>query len=144
MAATSSHSAPSPLVALASWVVPGSGYLLIGERSRGLTVGLTVIALFILGILIGGIRVVEAPRDLTRPLDAVMDRPWFVGQVLAGPIGLITARIGAAHATGSDPWTVSHSRINEIGTLYTAVAGMLNLLAIIDSAHRATRGGGNV
>ena len=31
----------------------------------------------------------------------------------------------------------SHSRLWEIGTLYTAVAGMLNLLAIIDSSHRA-------
>ena len=28
------------------------------------------------------------------------------------------------------------------GTLYTAVAGMLNLLAIIDAAYRAGHGGG--
>jgi len=34
----------------------------------------------------------------------------------------------------------SHSRSWEIGTLYTAVAGMLNLLVIIDSAHRAGQG----
>ena len=32
----------------------------------------------------------------------------------------------------------THSRIAEIGTLYTAIAGMLNLLAIIDSASRAS------
>jgi hypothetical protein len=30
----------------------------------------------------------------------------------------------------------SHSRTNELGTLYTAVAGMLNLLVIIDAAGR--------
>ena len=35
------------------------------------------------------------------------------------------------------PAAISHSRINEIGVLYTAVAGMLNLLAIIDAASRA-------
>ena len=28
----------------------------------------------------------------------------------------------------------THGRLSEIGTLYTAIAGMLNLLAIIDSA----------
>jgi hypothetical protein len=33
----------------------------------------------------------------------------------------------------------SHSRVNELGVLYTAVAGMLNLLAMIDSSHRAAR-----
>jgi hypothetical protein len=27
--------------------------------------------------------------------------------------------------------------VNELGVLYTAIAGLLNLLAIIDSAHRA-------
>jgi hypothetical protein len=37
------------------------------------------------------------------------------------------------------PGATSHSRINEIGVLYTAVAGMLNLLAIIDAASRAER-----
>ena len=35
------------------------------------------------------------------------------------------------------PGAISHSRVNEIGVLYTAVAGMLNLLAIIDAASRA-------
>jgi hypothetical protein len=36
-------------------------------------------------------------------------------------------------------YVLSHARVNEIGTLYTAVAGMLNLLAIIDSAYRSAR-----
>jgi hypothetical protein len=31
------------------------------------------------------------------------------------------------------------ARLAEIGTLYTAVAGMLNLLTIIDASHRAAR-----
>ncbi|MND00706.1 hypothetical protein D3C83_194180 [compost metagenome] len=30
-----------------------------------------------------------------------------------------------------------HARLAEIGTLYTAIAGMLNLLVIIDAAGRA-------
>jgi len=36
---------------------------------------------------------------------------------------------------------LSHARVYEIGVLYTAVAGMLNLMAIIDSAYRASNEG---
>jgi hypothetical protein len=34
---------------------------------------------------------------------------------------------------------LTHARINDIGSLYLSVAGLLNLMAIIDSAHRSTR-----
>jgi hypothetical protein len=37
----------------------------------------------------------------------------------------------------SDAYPAAKSRLGEIGTLYTAIAGMLNLLAIIDASHRA-------
>lgn len=132
-------SIPGPVVALAGWLLPGAGYFLIGQRSRGLTVGITIIALFVLGLLIGGLRVVEASNlgYTTATMRAIMDRPWFVGQVLAGPMALITANIARGE------WFLhSHARLNEIGTLYTAVAGMLNLMAVVDSAWRAGRPGG--
>jgi hypothetical protein len=118
--------------------VPGSGYWLIGQRGRALTTGITIIVLFILGLLIGGVRVVDVPAGvLTSPVNAVSQKPWFVGQILAGPITLIASSIGR-----EDSYFASHSRVNEIGTLYTAVAGMLNLLAIIDAAYRAGHDGG--
>jgi len=138
MASQSSSSVPPPIVALATWVVPGSGYWLIGQRGRALTVGITIVILFILGLVIGGVRVVEVPAGvLSNPVNAVSQKPWFVGQILAGPITLIASSIGHDNA-----YFASHSRVNEIGTLYTAVAGMLNLLAIIDAAYRAGHGGG--
>src|SRR3954464_7073400 len=134
MASTASSSVPVPIVALATWVVPGSGYWLIGQRSRALTVGITIVMLFIFGLLIGGMKVVEAPPGVfTNPSNAIAQKPWFVGQILAGPITLIASSIGQ-----NAGYFASHSRVNEIGTLYTAVAGMLNLLAIIDAAYRAT------
>lgn len=128
-------SVPSPLVALVGWLVPGAGYWLIGQRARALTVGITILILFALGLLIGGMKVVDAPASYSNPFNILLQKPWFVGQVLAGPITLVTATIGRGEA-----FFMSHARANEIGTLYTAVAGMLNLLAIIDSAYRAARG----
>ena len=138
MSSQSSSSVPAPIVALATWVVPGSGYWLIGQRARALTIGITIIILFVLGLVIGGVRVVEVPANvLSSPVNAVSQKPWFVGQIPAGPITLIASSIG-----NNQGYYASHSRVNEIGTLYTAVAGMLNLLAIIDAAYRAGHDGG--
>ncbi len=128
---------PPPVIALATWVLPGSGYWLIGQRARGLTIGITIIILFILGLLIGGVRVVDPPPNaFSNPVNAITQKPWFVGQILAGPITLLSASIGKG-----EEYYASHSRVNEIGTLYTAIAGMLNLLAIIDAAYRSAQGG---
>ena len=165
-------STPAPLVALAAWIIPGSGYWLIGQAFRGTVIGVTIIVLFIAGILIGGIRVVDVPGyddrgmatylnsagqkvlrpeqgswSLTsRPFSEIANKPWFVGQILAGPICVAAGRVSiavshpATATAGSSMIPRSHARIFEIGTLYTAVAGMLNLLAVIDSTYRAGQG----
>ncbi|HEV2295055.1 MAG TPA: DUF6677 family protein [Tepidisphaeraceae bacterium] len=132
-----SSAPPAPLVALAGWLVPGSGYWLIGHRTRALVVGVSVIALFVLGILVAGIGVVEAPSLSGGGgiVSRILQKPWFLGQVMTGPIGLISAFIAdnVAHS-----YPAAKARLGEIGTLYTAIAGMLNLLAIIDAAYRAS------
>ena len=183
----SSRAVPSPVVALAGWLVPGGGYLLIRERARGLAIGISIVLLYVIGLLIGGVRVVEVPgygdrggrlvvtrtaqradREsatgasgdlvteeelvpedsvatgwvmLSHPMDEIRNKPWYVAQVLVGPFNLL-ASWGSIHtshpdAQGHFPAARSHARTNELGVLYTAVAGMLNLLAVIDATYRA-------
>lgn len=176
-----------PVVGIASWLVPGAGYWLIGQRARALATGLTIIALFVAGLLIGGVRLVEVAgwgdhgrklmvytRDRgtdaegrklvsettaesgqpdetdgtwvmeAHPLDEIRNKPWAIAQILTGPIDIAAAAASVA-ASHDEPGTSipigarSHSRTNELGVLYTAVAGMLNLLVILDSSHRAAR-----
>lgn len=141
---TSSSSLPAPVIALTGWLLPGGGYWLIGQRARATTVCITVLVLFFLGILIGGVRVVDAPAwepprgDRTNLIGRTLQKPWFIGQVLTGPVSLAAAYWSSELAAdGASPDPLSHARVAEIGTLYTAVAGMLNLLALIDAAHRA-------
>src|SRR5689334_20626536 len=89
---------PTYLVGLAQWVLPGLGYWLIGHRARGTTIGVAVLTLFVLGLLIGGVRVVEVPTysrmGTTVPSQAgdswwsylfreIGNKPWSVPQVMA-------------------------------------------------------------
>ncbi len=196
MSETTNSKVSTPIVGLAAWLIPGAGYVLIGDRSRGITAGVTIILLFFAGIAVGGIRIMDPPGwgqygymtqlvlrgglssaqtddDYTRvdptskeeendpttvsagkpagsaifiePVNELGDKPWYVGQILCGPLTLAMSAfsVAAAHSpegaiTPIESVPSSHSRSWEIGELYTAVAGMLNLLVIIDSAHRAS------
>lgn len=143
------------LVALAGWVVPGLGYLLVGERWRALVAGLAILVLIMLGVLIGGVRVVELPGYdssgnailikgtnqwvlTARPFPTLMSEVWFVPQILNGPVTLIIGQQSLS-LTRSGVATKMHGRLDDIGVLYVAIAGVLNLLVIIDSAHRASK-----
>ncbi len=191
------RSASPALVGIAAWAVPGLGYILLREWTRGIVIGVAVILLFLMGILIGGIRIMDPPgwgeygyktylvqsydpsikgykiehidpqtekseadptnggdskligwSMIAQPVAELGDKPWFVGQILCGPITFATGDISIHEARASidangnitPGVAASHARSWEIGTLYTAVAGMLNLLAIIDSVNRASSG----
>jgi hypothetical protein len=155
------------VVAVTGWLVPGMGYVLLGERVRGFVIMATVVAMYISGLLIAGIRVIDVPgydkngfedridasgRRVERSTDSdylngqwallsgdfvseIAAKPWYVGQIFAGPINLLASVVSVYEATANLPMT--HARLQEIGTLYTAIAGMLNLLAILDSSSRA-------
>lgn len=173
---------PPAFVAVAAWLVPGAGYLLIKDNVRGLTIGITILALFFSGLWVAGIRCLDVPgykgglrtysfltrsgeqvvtgnvdgsypngaADIgwtlyKRPLDEIRAKPWSIPQIMVGPLDLLCDWWAIAVSRPADPASLSgapigarsHSHVNELGVLYTAIAGMLNLLAIIDSSHRA-------
>src|SRR5438874_10270452 len=94
------------VVAFAGWLVPGLGYWLLGERARGVVVGATTLLLFFAGLLVAGVRVIEVPGYddrgekievqtgprskqwimLVRPHIEIANKPWYVGQILLGPV----------------------------------------------------------
>ncbi|MFA9479378.1 DUF6677 family protein [Phycisphaerales bacterium AB-hyl4] len=109
--------------AVAAWVFPGLGHLLLGQRDRALVLAVTIISLWIVGLLVGGVSVI----------DRAMHPAWFLGQMLIAPslvVDLLTSHY-------SPPtYSPSFGRANEQGVLFTAMAGLLNLLAIIDVLYR--------
>jgi hypothetical protein len=141
-----------PVALLAAAALPGLGHVVSGEARRGILAGVGVLGLFFGGILIGGVDVIDAREDTA----------WFAGQALVGPLAFgvnhlhqtrfkvidpRTRQLRSANPTeGRDPRTAapieggtppnrrSVGKMNEVGTLYATIAGMLNLIVIIDAA----------
>ena len=99
-----------------AWAVPGAGYWALGDRRRGWVVGITIVLTFVLGLYIGSIGVID-------PLGA---RYWYAAQVMTSPAVLVLGRCVSAGT-----YTV-YGRPYEIGQIYTSIAGLLNLLCIIN------------
>lgn len=134
------------VAAILSWLWPGLGHISIGQRRRGLLIMFGILFLFVAGILIGGLDVVDRKRD----------RLWFLAQSLCGPVAFV-ADYANQNLIGRLPdrfredrdWMmryergdeaarrqlrrVSLGRVNEIGTLYIALAGLMNLVVILDA-----------
>lgn len=134
---------PWPVVMIAGYILPGAGHFLHGERVRGILVGFTVLATFALGLLLGGVRVVELP-DFSLPgtlLGQLFSQVAFIPQFFAGPVTLVSGYISKTLASNPESaGLISHGRIYDIGVIYTGVAGGLNLMALIDVTARSAAG----
>ncbi len=106
---------------IAAWFIPGLGYLVLGQKKRAVVVFVTLAATFLLGIFIGSIGVI----------DPVTSKPWYVAQILNSPLVSI---IG--HTTESGQYMV-YGKPYTIGQIYTSIAGLLNMLVIINCVHLA-------
>lgn len=116
------------IVGLAAWMIPGAGHFLIRERKRGIILFCIITGLFVLGMYVGSIGVV----------DWVRGRIWFYAQVLYSPaVGLI----GNITKNGTYP---SYGRPCDIGQLYTGLAGLLNMLCILSAVYMAYCGRGEM
>lgn len=144
----------NPLAGLAALLFPGLGYLVRRQWRRGLGVAVGVLGLIGMGLLVGGIDVVDREEDSL----------WFVAQGFNGPIAFGIDRVhqerykvradGPPRSATPEEWLdwegpdarparKSIGKINDVGSLAVAIAGMLNLIAVLDCVlpHAAPRRG---
>lgn len=123
--------------AFLGWLLPGLGHFALGQPRRAVVLAVSIGTLWLAGLLIGGISVID--RN---------DHPaWFLGQMLIAPsfaANAYRAKLVAGHKGGFDPqdappFEPAFARAHEQGTLFTSLAGLLNLLAIIDVLYREPR-----
>ncbi|HOA74063.1 MAG TPA: hypothetical protein PL151_04855 [Phycisphaerae bacterium] len=123
------------IAALATWLVPGAGHLLIGDRVRGIAFLVTITLTFWTGVAIGGVKNTVSPVDRTL---------WFAGQICAGGHSFAAlawaSTIPSPYGTDTPAASViGYGRAEEVSVVYTAIAGMLNILIILDVLVRAEK-----
>ncbi len=128
----------APLAAVLAWILPGLGHWWIGERRRAIIFFVATAVTFWGGVAVAGVRSAITTNE---------NGLWIAAQVCMGPqaLGALSwSKSLAAHerrdasVTYKSPWPSS-----DIGVVYAGVAGLLNLLIILDvlarvDASRAT------
>ncbi len=108
-------------VGLFAWLVPGAGHFLLNEKKHAIIMFVTIVLTFCTGLYVGSIGVIN-------PVGA---KPWYIAQIMNSPM---VALLGHLATTGHYP---VYGRPNEIGQIYTSIAGLLNLLCIVNAVYWA-------
>ena len=138
------------VAALLGWIVPGMGHFYQGRTAKAITIFVAVTMLFISGYQMGGGKVVYCSFTSE-------DFRWqFVGQFFLGsaavPAVIQNRSLRSQQEQGStvsllwsgflapptstrelNDWNHDYHSFFQMGTLYTLVAGLLNLFAIYDA-----------
>jgi len=118
-AAEQTQSGTLVLLCLASWAIPGAGHLWLGRRSKGLIFLIALPLMFAIGVAIRGCLF---PFELSDPLAALA----AVADLGIGASYFIAAGLGYG---GGDVRAVTY----EYGNAFLVVAGLLNMLVVIDA-----------
>ena len=127
-----SSAARVPVAGLLAWILPGLGHFYLGDHARGLVFLVTITVTFWSGVAIGGVASTVNPQG--RKL-------WFMAQVCTGGNTLaayaLTSRGRGDLSTPKEPHVPRSWLSADVGVHYTGVAGLLNLLIILDAIGRA-------
>lgn len=109
------------IAGILAWLIPGAGHWYLGMRSRGGIMFVAICGTFLLGVLLGGIEMVDPEHS----------RAWFFAEILSGLPAVISTivqnpQIEAGSGRGVD-----------LGEVYAGVAGLLNLLCVLDAVQRS-------
>jgi hypothetical protein len=134
--------------AFLAWLVPGGGHLYQGRTGKAILYAVCILGLYLMGMAMGEGKIVywRWINPLNNPEKFCI---YYLGQFWVGVAALPALIQGTLQHFGRDPilggllaepsQTVlngMHPRLGklvEIGTIYTTVAGLLNILAIYDA-----------
>ena len=110
---------PHPVgLLLAGWLVPGCAHWLLGKRGKAVLFLVLIVGTFVVGMALSDFdNVYYAPRR------------WTV--LTQFPAGLV-AYVGSRVRERADPAAEERPTF-KVGTLYTSVAGLLNVLVVMDA-----------
>ena len=105
------------------WLIPGAGHLMQKRWIRGLLLMISVVCMFVLGLLMEGKLYSPNTGD-------ILDILGFVGDIGAGALYIVSKTLdyGAGNIARATA---------DYGTKYLIVAGLLNIISAVDAYHIA-------
>jgi hypothetical protein len=123
-AGTDRHSPSTLVAALLGWAVPGMGHWWLGERGRGAIFFVVISVTFWAGVAVGGVRTTVTPKD---------NGAWIAAQLCVGPQALGALYLSRQIQGRPDETSFKAAWPgSNIAVVYAGVAGLLNLLVVID------------
>jgi len=133
--------------ALRAWLIPGWGHYYQGRKGKAVLYAICILGLYLVGLLMGEGKIVywRWVNPLSNPEKFCV---YYIGQFFAGLPALPALIQGTLRHFGHDPilWGFmaepsqivlnglqSRGKLVEISTIYTTVAGLLNIFAIYDA-----------
>ena len=111
------------LVGILGWLIPGAGHWLLGLHQRAAVIFIALFTTFLLGVILGSVEMIDPHQA----------KAWFCAQVLCGLPAIVVTLLQDPNLTV----TQFYGRGVDIGQVYTGVAGLLNLLCILDALLRS-------
>jgi TM2 domain-containing membrane protein YozV len=135
------------LAAVLAWLIPGLGHFYQGRRGKGILYAVCLLSLYFVGFALGEGKIVywRWVSPLQNPDKFCLH---YIGQFFIGLAALPGLIQGTLHYYGFAPILGGfmaepsqnvinglqlHGKLIEVGTIYTTVAGLLNVLAIYDA-----------
>jgi hypothetical protein len=117
----------APAVGL-GWLIPGGGHFLLKRTGRGALLGVSVLSMFLLGLMMRGAMFQPQTGDI---LTTIIYVGGFLGDLASGLLYLLATWLGY-----SQPDVAGH--VHDYGTKFLVAAGLLNVLAMVDVYEIAT------
>jgi hypothetical protein len=108
---------------IAGWLIPGGGHFLLKRSTRGALLMFSVVAMFVLGLLMRGPLFEPRGGDM---LTAIIYCGGFLSHVASGVLYFVTAAFGY-----NQPDIAGH--VHDYGSKFLVGAGLLNVLAMVDA-----------
>lgn len=105
-------------ICAAAWLIPGLGHFMLGRKWRALILGVSILAMFLLGLAMRG-------EFFAAPAASYLETLGYLGELCVGAPMLVAKFFGYA----GDSLFVS----SDYGTAFLVSAGMLNVLCILDA-----------
>ncbi len=119
--------APNPFLAFVAtalgWLIPGAGHLIQKRWIRGFLLMVSIVCMFVLGLLMEGKLYSPNTGD-------ILDILGFIGDIGGGGLYIVSKGLGAGAGT------IARATA-DYGTKYLIVAGLLNIISAVDAYHIA-------